>query len=68
MAIVNDGNDLIGRMQLLFDLIPLALQTDSTSPLHVVNAGGSSFCDLYSRRRSAVNQRLAGVFCPVAPR
>ena len=24
---INDGNDLIGRTRLLFDLIPLALQT-----------------------------------------
>jgi len=39
---INDGNDLIGRMQLLFDLIPLALQTDSTRLVTVMLQGANS--------------------------
>jgi Protein of unknown function (DUF1552) len=39
---VNDGNDLIGRMQLLFDLIPLALQTDSTRLVTIMLQGANS--------------------------
>jgi len=39
---INDGSDLIGRMQLLFDLIPLALQTDSTRLVTVMLQGANS--------------------------
>ena len=39
---INDGNDLIGRMRLLFDLIPLALQTDSTRLVTVMLQGANS--------------------------
>ncbi len=38
----NDGNDLIGRMQLLFDLIPLALETDSTRLVTIMLQGANS--------------------------
>lgn len=38
----NNGPDLIGRMQLIFDLIPLALQTDSTRLITVLLQGGNS--------------------------
>ncbi len=37
-----NGPDLIGRMQLLFDLIPLALETDSTRLITVMLQGGNS--------------------------
>jgi hypothetical protein len=36
---IADEKDLIGRMQLLFDLIPLALQTDSTRLITVLVQG-----------------------------
>jgi Protein of unknown function (DUF1552) len=39
---ITDGTDLIGRMRLLFDLIPLALQTDSTRLLTILLQGGNS--------------------------
>ena len=39
---INDGSDLIGRMQLLFDLIPLALQTDSTRLITIFLQGANS--------------------------
>ena len=39
---INDGNDLIGRMQLLFDLIPLALQSDSTRLVTILLQGANS--------------------------
>jgi Protein of unknown function (DUF1552) len=39
---ITDGTDLIGRMQLLFDLIPLALQTDSTRLLTILLQGANS--------------------------
>jgi Protein of unknown function (DUF1552) len=39
---ITDGNDLIGRMRLLFDLIPLALQTDSTRLLTILLQGANS--------------------------
>jgi len=39
---INDGNDLIGRMQLLFDLIPLAFQTDSTRLVTIMLQGANS--------------------------
>ncbi len=38
---ITDGTDLIGRMRLLFDLIPLALQTDSTRILTILLQGGN---------------------------
>ncbi len=41
-ADINDGNDLIGRMRLLFDLIPLALQSDSTRLVTVMLQGANS--------------------------
>jgi hypothetical protein len=41
-ADINDGNDLIGRMQLLFDLIPLALETDSTRLVTIMLQGANS--------------------------
>ena len=37
-----NGPDLIGRMRLLFDLIPLALQTDSTRLITILLQGGNS--------------------------
>lgn len=39
---INDGADLIGRMRLLFDLIPLALETDSTRLITVMLQGANS--------------------------
>ncbi len=39
---INDGTDLIGRMRLLFDLIPLAVQTDSTRLVTILLQGGNS--------------------------
>jgi hypothetical protein len=36
---IKEENDLIGRMKLLFDLIPLALQTDSTRLITVLVQG-----------------------------
>jgi hypothetical protein len=39
---ITDGTDLIGRMRLLFDLIPLALQTDSTRLVTILVQGGNS--------------------------
>ncbi len=39
---ITDGTDLIGRMRLLFDLIPLALQTDSTRLITILLQGGNS--------------------------
>ena len=39
---ITDGPDLIGRMQLLFDLIPLVLQTDSTRVMTIFLQGGNS--------------------------
>jgi hypothetical protein len=39
---ISEGNDLIGRMQLLFDLIPLAVQTDSTRLLTIFLQGANS--------------------------
>ncbi len=39
---ITDGSDLIGRMQLLFDLIPLALQTDSTRVITIFLQGANS--------------------------
>jgi hypothetical protein len=39
---IENGADLIGRMRLLFDLIPLALQTDSTRLITVFLQGGNS--------------------------
>jgi hypothetical protein len=39
---IENGSDLIGRMQLLFDLIPLALETDSTRLVTVMLQGGNS--------------------------
>jgi hypothetical protein len=39
---INNGADLIGRMRLLFDLIPLALQTDSTRLVTVLLQGANS--------------------------
>ena len=39
---ITDGNDLIGRMRLLFDLIPLALQTDSTRVVTILLQGANS--------------------------
>jgi Protein of unknown function (DUF1552) len=39
---IDNGTDLIGRMQLLFDLIPLALQTDSTRLVTILLQGGNS--------------------------
>ena len=35
---ITNGTDLIGRMRLLFDLIPLALQTDSTRLMTILLA------------------------------
>jgi Protein of unknown function (DUF1552) len=39
---ITDGTDLIGRMRLLSDLIPLAVQTDSTRLLTILLQGGNS--------------------------
>jgi len=39
---ITDGTDLIGRMRLLFDLIPLAVQTDSTRLVTILLQGGNS--------------------------
>jgi hypothetical protein len=39
---ISDGNDLIGRMRLLFDLIPLALQADSTRLVTIMLQGANS--------------------------
>jgi hypothetical protein len=39
---IESGSDLIGRMQLLFDLIPLALQTDSTRLITVFLQGANA--------------------------
>ncbi len=39
---ITDGSDLIGRMQLLFDLIPLALQTDSTRLITIFLQGANA--------------------------
>jgi Protein of unknown function (DUF1552) len=39
---ISDGTDLIGRMQLLFDLVPLALHTDSTRLVTILVQGGNS--------------------------
>ena len=39
---INDGSDLIGRMRLLFDLIPLAIQTDSTRLLTILLQGANT--------------------------
>ncbi len=36
---IADDKDLIGRMQLLFDLVPLALQTDSTRLITILVQG-----------------------------
>ncbi len=36
---ISDEKDLIGRMQLLFDLVPLALQTDSTRLITILVQG-----------------------------
>ncbi len=38
---IANGTDLIGRMQLLFDLIPLAIETDSTRILTILLQGGN---------------------------
>jgi hypothetical protein len=39
---ISNGSDLIGRMQLLFDLIPLALQTDSTRLITIFLQGANA--------------------------
>jgi hypothetical protein len=39
---ITDGSDLIGRMRLLFDLIPLAIQTDSTRLLTILLQGANA--------------------------
>jgi hypothetical protein len=39
---ITDGSDLIGRMKLLFDLIPLALQTGSTRLITILLQGANS--------------------------
>ena len=36
---ISDANDLIGRMKLVFDLVPLALQTDSTRVVSILCHG-----------------------------
>ncbi len=41
-ADITDGADLIGRMRLLFDLIPLVLQTDSTRLVTVLLQGANN--------------------------
>jgi hypothetical protein len=38
---IAEGNDIVGRMQLLFDLVPLALQTDSTRLITILVQGRS---------------------------
>lgn len=39
---ITDGSDLIGRMRLLFDLIPLALQADSTRLITIFLQGANA--------------------------
>jgi Protein of unknown function (DUF1552) len=39
---ITDHTDLIGRMRLLFDLVPLVLQTDSTRVMTIFLQGGNS--------------------------
>lgn len=39
---IQNGSDLIGRMQLLFDLIPLALQSDSTRLITIFLQGANA--------------------------
>lgn len=39
---ITNGSDLIGRMQLLFDLIPLALQSDSTRVITIFLQGANA--------------------------
>ncbi len=39
---ITNGSDLIGRMRLLFDLIPLAVQTDSTRLITILLQGANS--------------------------
>ncbi len=39
---ITDGTDLIGRMRLLFDLVPLALETDSTRVMTIFLQGANS--------------------------
>lgn len=39
---ITDGSDLIGRMGLLFDLVPLALQTDSTRVMTIFLQGANN--------------------------
>jgi hypothetical protein len=39
---ITDGTDLIGRMRLLFDLVPLVVQTDSTRVMTIFLQGGNS--------------------------
>ncbi len=39
---IQNGSDLIGRMRLLFDLIPLALQTDSTRLITIFLQGANA--------------------------
>ncbi|MFT4637204.1 MAG: hypothetical protein ACI8T1_000513 [Verrucomicrobiales bacterium] len=39
---ITNGSDLIGRMQLLFDLIPLALQADSTRVITIFLQGANA--------------------------
>jgi hypothetical protein len=39
---ITNGTDLIGRMRLLFDLVPLAFQTDSTRVMTILLQGGNS--------------------------
>ncbi len=39
---IDNGSDLIGRMRLLFDLVPLALQTDSTRLITVFLQGANA--------------------------
>lgn len=36
---ISDANDLIGRMKLVFELVPLALQTDSTRVISILAHG-----------------------------
>jgi hypothetical protein len=39
---ITNGSDLVGRMRLLFDLIPLAVQTDSTRLITILLQGANS--------------------------
>jgi hypothetical protein len=39
---IDNGSDLIGRMRLLFDLVPLALQTDSTRLITIFLQGANA--------------------------